>query len=114
MYSNQYFTPGRKSNARRMIYYTAEYNRKLYEENKNENITSFLPCNCIGEYYNKNIISSNNASQPTPYKLQVSYVCRTQYGGNTQFGNGSPVILNYLGKMEGMPGGSGIPPRNQF
>lgn len=112
MYSSQLFTPGRKSNARKMINYTAEYNRKLYQENTNT--TSFIPCNCIGEYYNKNIVSSNNPSQPTPYNLQVSYICRTQYGGTTQFGNGGAVVLNYLGKMEGMPGGSGAPPRNQF
>jgi hypothetical protein len=107
MYSSQYFTPGRKSSAKKMIQYTAEYNRRQNEQNVSS-------CNCIGEYYNKNIVSSNNSSQPTPYNLQVSYICRTQYGGTTQFGNGGPVVLNYLGKMEGMPGGSGAPPRNHF
>jgi len=38
-------------------------------------------------------------------------------GWRLQFGNtylGKPVQLNYLGKMEGMPGGSGMPPLNTF
>lgn len=38
-------------------------------------------------------------------------------GGTTQFGNfylGQPLLLNYLGRTEGQPGGSGIPPRNRF
>ena len=37
--------------------------------------------------------------------------------GTTQFGNfylGQPLSLNYLGRMEGQPGGSGLPPRNKF
>jgi hypothetical protein len=38
-------------------------------------------------------------------------------GGTTQFGNGylgQPVNINYLGRGEGQPGGSGAPPRNRF
>ena len=37
--------------------------------------------------------------------------------GKTQFGNfylGKPLNVNYLGRMEGMPGGSGMPPANRF
>lgn len=46
---------------------------------------------------------------------QVQVVGR--YGGITQFGNfylGQPLSLNYLGRTQGQPGGSGIPPRNKF
>jgi hypothetical protein len=46
---------------------------------------------------------------------QVQIVGR--YGGVTQFGNfylGKPLALNYLGRTEGQPGGSGTPPRNSF
>lgn len=46
---------------------------------------------------------------------QVSRVSRMS--GKTQFGNfylGQPLNINYLGKMEGMPGGSGTPPINRF
>ena len=38
-------------------------------------------------------------------------------GGNTQYGSfylGQPLNLNYLGRTEGMPGGSGSPPVNRF
>jgi hypothetical protein len=37
--------------------------------------------------------------------------------GKLQYGNfylGQPLNINYLGRMEGMPGGSGMPPRNRF
>jgi hypothetical protein len=38
-------------------------------------------------------------------------------GGVTQFGNfylKQPLSLNYLGRMEGQPGGGGSPPKNKF
>ena len=38
-------------------------------------------------------------------------------GGITQFGNfylDKPLTLNYLGRMEGQPGGGGSPPINHF
>lgn len=38
-------------------------------------------------------------------------------GGITQFGNfylGQQLSVNYLGRMEGQPGGSGSAPKNQF
>jgi hypothetical protein len=44
-------------------------------------------------------------------------LCRTRLGGSTQYGNnylGELLNLNYLGKMAGMPGGSGMPPSNKF
>lgn len=41
----------------------------------------------------------------------------SRMSGRTQFGNfylGQPLDINYLGRMEGMPGGSGTPPFNRF
>lgn len=41
----------------------------------------------------------------------------SRVSGKTQFGNfylGKPLNVNYLGRMEGMPGGSGMPPVNRF
>ena len=38
-------------------------------------------------------------------------------GGITQFGNfylQQPLSLNYLGRMEGQPGGGGSPPKNNY
>jgi len=46
---------------------------------------------------------------------QINRISRMS--GKPQFGNfylGQPLNINYLGKMEGMPGGSGMPPRNKF
>ena len=57
------------------------------------------------------------AKTPLPEicKKQIQKIGRV--GGTTQFGNfylGQPLSLNYLGRTEGQPGGSGIPPRNRF
>jgi hypothetical protein len=41
----------------------------------------------------------------------------SRVSGKIQFGNfylGKPFNVNYLGRMEGMPGGSGMPPVNRF
>lgn len=34
------------------------------------------------------------------------------YGGAVVFGARRPIVVNYLGRVEGQPGGSGRPPRN--
>ena len=47
---------------------------------------------------------------------QVQVIGRLN-GGTTQFGNfylGKPLSLNYLGRSQGQPGGSGSPPKNKF
>jgi hypothetical protein len=47
---------------------------------------------------------------------QVNVISRFNTG-NIQFGNfylGQPLQLNYLGRHEGMPGGSGSPPTNKY
>jgi hypothetical protein len=49
------------------------------------------------------------------YSQQVSRISRM--AGKLQYGNfylGQPLNINYLGRIEGMPGGSGMPPRNRF
>ena len=47
------------------------------------------------------------------YSQQVNRIGR--YSGRTQYGNfylGQPLNINYLGRTEGMPGGSGKAPTN--
>jgi hypothetical protein len=49
------------------------------------------------------------------HSQQINNVSR--WGGQIQFGNfylGKPLQLNYLGRMEGQPGGGGVPPKNKF
>jgi hypothetical protein len=110
MFSKRQFTPGNNSNASRVINYTAEYN------NRNPD-SAQISCLCNGNIYNKNVLSSDSASQRETALQRISYLCRINAGGTPQYGDlnlGKPVNLNYLGKNEGMPGGSGSPPVNKF
>lgn len=72
--------------------------------------------------------TSNTNSSNLSYKMRLSQVLKldgysqkvnriSRISGKTQFGNfylGQPLNINYLGRMEGMPGGSGMPPVNRF
>jgi hypothetical protein len=72
--------------------------------------------------------TSNTNFSNLSYKMRLSQVLKldgysqkvnriSRISGKTQFGNfylGQPLNINYLGRMEGMPGGSGMPPVNRF
>jgi hypothetical protein len=110
MYSHTRFTPGNRSNSSRMINYVAEYNARFPNSPK-------LNCECIHEKYDKNIIGSDSASTRVSSNTRISQIIKTSLGGKTQYGNfylGQPLSLNYLGRAEGMPGGSGSAPKNRF
>lgn len=64
----------------------------------------------------KFIVQNTYWNNPIETEQQrVARVITTTLGGKTTFGNNNIAQpLNYLGKMYGMPGGSGAPPRNQF
>ncbi len=103
------FTPGKKSSSIRLMNYVTLYNQLFPENPKN--------CVCIPDQYDKSTVGSDSPSTRQPYKYRVSYLCRNSLGGSTQYGNsylGQPLQLNYLGRGEGMPGGSGMPPKNIF
>jgi hypothetical protein len=107
MFSQRQFTPGKKSNSSKLIYYTALLNA----QNPNREIL----CNCIEDKYDKFVSQSNTPN--TSYNSLLSQKIKSSVGGSTQFGNyylGKPPVFNYLGRLEGQPGGSGSPPRNQF
>ena len=101
---------------------------------------AFYKCKCVfsnkpvhvhlnrSAVYKKNNQSSSNNSnishkQRTANRLildgsshNVVRIARLN-SGITQFGNfylKQPLTLNYLGRMEGQPGGGGSPPKNQF
>jgi hypothetical protein len=110
MYSYQSFTPGTSSNTSRMINYVAEYNAV----NPKSEITS---CLCVPNKYDKNTPGSDSSSAKVSYRTRIAQVIQASKGGKTQYGNfylGEPLNINYLGRMEGMPGGGGIPPINRF
>jgi hypothetical protein len=51
------------------------------------------------------------------YSKRITQVIQTSKGGKSQYGNfylGQPLNINYLGRIEGMSGGSGAPPINRF
>jgi hypothetical protein len=104
MYSQRQFTPGKKSNSSRLLKYIAEYN-----------VNSPLNCACIPDKYDKTVIGSDSASVRVSKNMRNSQIIRTSLGGTIQYGNfylNQPLQLNYLGKVEGMSGGSGMPPKN--
>jgi len=110
MYSQTQFGPGKNSNSLRMIKYVAEYNALF------PNATQ-LNCACIPDKNDKIIIGSDSASVRVSYNTRISQIIKSKLGGSTQYGNfylGQPLSLNYLGRSEGMPGGSGSAPKNKF
>ena len=109
MFSQTRFTPGGRTNTSRMINYIAEYNVR-YPDAK-------LNCLCINNNYSKTVLGSDSASTKVSYNTRISQIINFSKGGKTQYGNfylGQPLNLNYLGRTEGMPGGSGAPPLNRF
>ena len=111
MYSYQTFTPGNSTNnvnnTIKSLIYTANYNRRF----PNSNST----CTCVSGYYNKTIADSNYVSVRLAKNERISIAVNNYKGGRIQFGNfylGQPLNINYLGRTEGMPGGSGKPPTN--
>jgi hypothetical protein len=111
MYSYQKFTPGSNTNTSRIITYVAEYNAVYGTEGQ---INS---CLCIPNKYDKNTPGSDSSSAKVSYATRIAQVIRTSKGGTSQYGNfylGQPLDVNYLGRIQGMPGGSGAPPINRF
>jgi len=109
MYSQRQFTPGSSTSSSRMITYIAEYNERFPDAK--------IPCGCINSKYDKNVLGSDSASTNVSYNTRISQIVNFSKGGKTQYGNfylGQPIKLNYLGRAEGMPGGSGSPPLNRF
>ena len=93
--------------------------------NLNYNVSRFIEPNPKNYKINRNFNTNySNLSQ----KMRLSQVLKldgssqnlnriSRISGKTQFGNfylGQPLNVNYLGRMEGMPGGSGMPPTNKF
>lgn len=101
----------------------ASYVAGLYS--LNYNVAQFIEPNPKNYKINRNF-NTNFAN--ISYKMRLSQVLKldsssqivnkiSRMSGKTQFGNfylGQPLNINYLGRMEGMPGGSGMPPKNKF
>lgn len=111
MYSYGHFRPGGRKDTSRIIKYVSEYNRLYGDEGK------INTCYCIPDKYDKNTPGSSSSSAKVSYATRIAQVISSTKGGNIQYGNfylGKPLNINYLGRTEGMPGGSGMPPVNRF
>ena len=110
MYTYSHFRPGgSNNNTSRVINYVAEYNVL------NPNLAS--TCLCSKDKFDKNTPGSDASSARVSYATRISQVINYSKGGKPQYGNfylGQPLNVNYLGRTEGMPGGSGSPPINRF
>jgi len=111
MYSQQSFTPGKKSGSSKMINYVAAYNA-LFPNSQQ------LTCNaCAPDRYNKLVVGQDSPSTRVSNNIRISQIINFSKGGKPEYGNfylGQPLNINYLGRTEGMPGGSGSAPKNQF
>jgi len=109
MYSYTHFGPGgQKSQVARMINYITLSNAIKGEINT---------CYCLPNKYDKNTPGSDSSSAKVSYATRIAGIIRNTKGGTAQYGNfylGQPLNVNYLGKVQGMPGGSGMPPLNKF
>jgi hypothetical protein len=108
MYSYGHFRPGGRTNTGRLINYISEYNAITGKINT---------CYCIPNKYDKNTPGFDSPSARVSYATRIAQAIASKKGGNLQYGNfylGQPLNINYLGRMEGMPGGSGSPPLNRF
>jgi len=74
-------------------------------------------CYCQPEIF-KNASANPNSSYNSR-NLRISNIVQNFKGGQIQFGNyylgtNNGSALNYLGRLEGMPGGGGTPIKNKF
>jgi len=111
MYSYRQFTPGGRKDTSRIIRYVAQYNEVYGDDGK------INTCFCIPNKFDKNTPGSDSSSAKVSYATRIAQVIQSTRGGKTQYGNfylGQQLNVNYLGRIEGMPGGSGMPPTNRF
>lgn len=110
MYSYNHFKPGNKKQKCKIIEDLAVLNAIRSEINPNSEPIgcSFLP------YIDKDKLITNSTYSNLSRKQRYSQIINSTLGGNTQFGSGKSVSVNYLGRIEGQYGGSGAPPINRF
>ena len=104
MSSYQQFTPGRKSNASKLI---------LYTQLQSVNVCPSYQCG-VENFTNASFNSNSTYSNMSGNRRMAQAISST-LGGKLHFGNfylNQPINVNYLGKTPGQPGGSGKPLRN--
>ena len=89
-------------------------NNNLYTSS----LVSKIYCKCVQNKYNKSAPQYNSTYSNLSQQQKMAQKIKTaRLGGSTQYGNfylGKSLTINYLGRTEGQPGGSGWPPKNKF
>ena len=83
---------------------------------RNNNIIQKMASCSSNNYvcFQSKVIKTNNSSDISNAQ-RISNLLTNNYSGRIQYGNnGTPLVLNYLGKVNGQSGGSGRPIRNAF
>ena len=120
-YNNNRFTPGNKGNLRlfinkafiRQYYQLFNTNQTFDNINNSDDITEGTLCNCIPQQANPIKQGWNDPSQTENNRIAQA-ITRT-LGGRITYGNfNNPVTFNYLGGLEGQPGGTPRTLRNRF
>ena len=120
-YNNNRFTPGNKGNLRlfinqefiRQYHRTLNTNQTFQNINNADDITQGTLCRCIQQQANPIKQGYNNPSQSE--NTRIAQAITRSLGGRLTYGNSyKPVTLNYLGGLEGQPGGLPRPLRNRF
>lgn len=120
------FTPGQKSQASRMIHYNAVYNnlRESLNNDPTNPIFYYSPlqsqkeiiCSCYQNERNSNFVDTETYPNVSTNMI-VAQKIKIGRGSSLQFGNyylGENPKINYLGRIEGQPGGSGLPLKNKY
>ncbi len=110
MYSYNHFKPGYRLQKCRALEKLAAINAIKHEINPN---SEPIGCNFV-QYVDKDKLITNSTYGNLSRKQRYSQIINSSLGGNTQFGSGKLLSVNYLGKIEGQYGGSGAPPKNKF
>ena len=77
------------------------------------NYYHYNTCNCVQQQAHVVKTGWNDPTQTE--SARISSLANTNLGGKLTFGNsGIPVKIDYLGSVEGQPGGSIRPLRNRF
>jgi hypothetical protein len=93
-------------------YINSSYLRKLIKNFNEENLQDYQ-CNCFKETINKSTMGSSDSTKTAAWR--ISQILTLNLGGRTAFGNnGIPATFNYLGGINGQPGGTLGPIRNKF
>ena len=74
-----------------------------------------IVCKCFKTKNNHTKKGFNENEMHVPDNIRISHLLSDNLGGRITFGNqGQPYPINYLGGIEGQPGGTAKPLRNKF